>query len=421
MKLRTVRDASLKDQRVIMRVDFNVPMKDGKVQDDTRIRAALPTINYILEQNPKYLILMSHLGDPKKDGKKAKEKAEKEGKPFDQEAYLNSKHRMKPVSEYLGTLLSKPVGFVAETTGKLVDDVVSQLSAGSLLMLENTRFDARETSKEALERDALAQELAKLADVYVNDAFGTAHRDHASTCSITKFMNGKVYAGYLIEKEVKYIDPMVTAPERPMVAIIGGSKVSSKIAVLDSLLKNAQSMIIGGGMAYTFLKAQGHTIGTSLVEDDFIDTAKNILSEAEKKGVKIVLPVDHIGSKKFADEDPISIESIDIPDGMMGMDVGPQTIAMYKSVLETAKSIVWNGPVGVFEFDHFANGTKQLALLVADVKGRGGISVVGGGDSVAAVNKFNLAEKMSHVSTGGGASLEYLEGKVLPGIAALCQ
>lgn len=421
MKLRTVRDASLAGKKVIMRVDFNVPMKDGKVQDDTRIRAALPTINYILEQNVRALILMSHLGDPKKDTKKAKEKAEKEDKPFDENAYLESKHRMKPISEYLATLLGKPVAFVGQTTGITVEEAINKLPEDGVLMLENTRFDPRETSKDSTERDAMAQELAKLADVYVNDAFGTAHRDHASTCSITKFMNGQVYAGFLIEKEVKYIDPMVTSPEHPMVAIIGGSKVSSKIAVLESLLKNAQSLIIGGGMAYTFLKCQGHTVGTSLVEDDYLETAKNILSAAEKKGVQIILPVDHIGAKKFADEEPIAVESIDIPDGIMGMDVGPMTLDLYRKVLATAKSVVWNGPVGVFEFNHFANGTKELALMVADVKARGGTSVVGGGDSVAAVNKFNLADKMSHVSTGGGASLEYLEGKVLPGIAALCK
>ena len=421
MNLRTVRDASLAGKKIIMRVDFNVPMKDGKVQDDTRIRAAMPTIEYILEQKPQALILMSHLGDPKKDGKKAKEKAEKEGKAFDEEAYLNGKHRMEPVSKYLGTLLGKNVAFVNQTTGSAVEDAISKLPAGGVLMLENTRFDPRETSKDSAERDAMAQELAKLADIYVNDAFGTAHRDHASTCSITKFMNGQVYAGFLIEKEVKYIDPMVTAPEHPMVAIIGGSKVSSKIAVLESLLKNAQSMIIGGGMAYTFLKCQGHTVGISLVEDDYLDTAKQILDAAEKKGVKIILPVDHIGAKKFADEDPIAVESVDIPEGIMGMDVGPKTLELYRQVLSTAKSVVWNGPVGVFEFNHFANGTKELAMMVAEVKSRGGTSVVGGGDSVAAVNKFDLADKMSHVSTGGGASLEYLEGKILPGIAALCK
>jgi phosphoglycerate kinase len=419
INLKSIANANLHGKKVIMRVDFNVPMKDGYVQDDTRIRAALPTMDYILSQGVTGLILMSHLGDPQKDTKKAKEKAEAAGKVFNEESYLNGKHRMVAVAQYLAQLIDKPVEFVQGCTGSDVEFVAKKMDHGSILMLENTRFDSRETSKDQNERDSMAQELAKLADVYVNDAFGTAHRDHASTCSIAKFMNGQVYAGFLMEKEVKYLDPLVNNPEQPMVAIIGGAKVSSKIAVLESLLKNAKGLIIGGGMAYTFLKARGYNVGKSLVEDDYIDTAKQLLASADARGVEIILPVDHACSETFSDTPAIAIDIIDIPDHLMGMDVGPKTLNNYKNLLSTAKSIIWNGPVGVFEFDHFAAGTKALAMMVAEVKDRGGISVVGGGDSVAAVNKFHLADKMSHVSTGGGASLEYLEGKVLPGIKAL--
>ncbi|MBO5124971.1 MAG: phosphoglycerate kinase [Spirochaetaceae bacterium] len=418
--IKTVKDIDLKGKRVIMRVDFNVPMKDGVVQDDTRIQAALPTIKYILEQSPRSLVLMSHLGDPKKDVKKAKEKAEKAGKSFtaaDEEAFINGKNKMKPVSEYLAKVLGKEVAFAEGCFGQKV--VVDALPEGGVLMLENTRFNAEETSKDTQEQKKLAQELAAYGDVYVNDAFGTAHRAHASTATIAQFMDVKV-GGFLMEKEVKYLEPMVTNPPKPMVAIIGGAKVSSKIAVLESLLKNASALIIGGGMAYTFLKAQGHSIGKSLVEDDFIDTAKSLLKAAEEKGARIILPVDHLGAAEFSpDAAAVAIDGADIPDNLMGMDVGPKTLAIYKEAILSAKSIVWNGPVGVFEFEAFAKGTGEVAHLVAEATAKGAVSVVGGGDSVAAVNKFNLASKMSHVSTGGGASLEFLEGKTLPGIAVL--
>ncbi|MCI6663372.1 MAG: phosphoglycerate kinase [Spirochaetia bacterium] len=418
--IKTVKDIDLKGKRVIMRVDFNVPMKEGVVQDDTRIQAALPTIKYILEQSPRSLVLMSHLGDPKKDVKKAKEKAEKAGKTFtaaDEEAFINGKNRMKPVSEYLAKVLGKDVAFAEACFGQKA--VVDTLPEGGVLMLENTRFNPEETSKDVEEQKKLAQELATYGDVYVNDAFGTAHRAHASTATIAQFMDVKV-GGFLMEKEVKYLEPMVTNPPKPMVAIIGGAKVSSKIAVLESLLKNASALIIGGGMAYTFLKAQGHTIGKSLVEDDFIDTAKSLLKAADEKGAKIILPVDHLGAAEFSpNAAAVAIDGADIPDNLMGMDVGPKTLAIYKDAILNAKSIVWNGPVGVFEFEAFAKGTGEVAQLVAEATSKGAVSVVGGGDSVAAVNKFNLASKMSHVSTGGGASLEFLEGKTLPGIAVL--
>ncbi|MCQ2981838.1 MAG: phosphoglycerate kinase [Treponemataceae bacterium] len=419
--IKTVKDIDLKGKRIVMRVDFNVPMKDGVVQDDTRIMAALPTIKYIVEQNPRSLVLMSHLGDPKKDVKKAQEKAEKAGKTWtdaDAEKFINGKNRLEPVVKYFAEKLGKPVVFLPDALGQKA--AIDALPEGGIAMLENTRFHKEETSKDGAERDVMAKELATYGDIFVNDAFGTAHRDHASTASIARFLPTSV-GGFLMEKEVKYIEPMVTSPAKPMTAIIGGAKVSSKIAVLESLLKNASTLIIGGGMAYTFLKAQGHSIGKSLVEDDFIETATNLLKSAADKGVKILLPVDHVAAAEFADKDPVAIDAIDLPADLMGMDVGPKTVALYKEAILASKSIVWNGPVGVFEFENFAKGTAEVAHLVAEATGKGAMSVVGGGDSVAAVNKFNLASKMSHVSTGGGASLEFLEGKTLPGIACLEQ
>ena len=419
--IKTVKDVDLKGKRIIMRVDFNVPMKDGVVQDDTRIMAALPTIKYILEQNPRSLVLMSHLGDPKKDVKKAQEKAEKAGKTWtdaDAEKFINGKNRMAPVVKYFAEKLGKDVTFLPDALGQKA--AIDALPEGAVAMLENVRFHKEETSKDDAERESMAKELATYGDIFVNDAFGTAHRDQASTATIAKFMKAEPVGGFLMEKEVKYLEPMVTNPPKPMVAIIGGAKVSSKIAVLESLLKNAAYLVIGGGMAYTFLKAQGHSVGKSLVEDDFIDTAKKLLADAEAKGVKILLPVDHVAAAEFSpDAKPVAVDSVEIPADVMAMHVGPKTVEIYKKAIAEAKSIVWNGPVGVFEFDVFAKGTEAVAKLVAEATGRGAMTVVGGGDSVAAVNKFNLASKMSHVSTGGGASLELLEGKTLPGIAIL--
>jgi 3-phosphoglycerate kinase len=416
MAIKTVKSADLKGKRVIMRVDFNVPMKDGVVQDDTRITAAIPTITYILDHGVKTLTLMSHLGDPSKDSKKAREKAERDGKAFDEAAYIKGKHRMAPVAEYLAKKLGKPVVFAGEDGCYGKKAFIDGQKDGTVIMLENTRFHKEETAREAADRDKLAKELASYGDIFVNDAFGTAHRDHASTASIAKFVPVSV-AGFLMEKEVDYLEPIVTNPQKPLVAIIGGAKVSSKIAVLESLLKNSAALVIGGGMAYTFLKAQGHKTGKSLVEDDQLDTAKKIADAASKAGVEIVLPVDQVAAETFdAAAKPVPVDSQDLPDTLMGLDVGPKTIAKYKEVLAKAKTIVWNGPVGVFEFEAFAKGTEEVAKLVAEATGRGAITVVGGGDSVAAVNKFGLASKMSHVSTGGGASLELLEGKKLPGI-----
>jgi 3-phosphoglycerate kinase len=418
--IKTVKSVDLKGKRVIMRVDFNVPMKDGVVQDDTRIMAALPTIQYILEQGVKSLTLMSHLGDPSKDMKKAKEKAEKDGKSFDEDSYIKGKHRMAPVAAYLESKLGKPVIFAGQETpgdgcyGKKA--FIEGQADGAVIMLENTRFHKEETAKEPADLDKLAKELASYGDIFVNDAFGTAHRDHASTASIAKFVSVSA-AGFLMEKEINYLEPIVVNPQKPLVAIIGGAKVSSKIAVLESLLKNSSALIIGGGMAYTFLKAQGYKVGKSLIEDDQIDTAKKILAAAQSAGVQIILPLDHVAATSFdANSSPVPVDGLDLPDSMMGLDVGPKTVNRYKEIIATAKTIVWNGPVGVFEFDAFAKGTEEVAKLVAEATGKGGITVVGGGDSVAAVNKFGLASKMSHVSTGGGASLELLEGKKLPGI-----
>ena len=418
--IKTVKDVALTGKRIVMRVDFNVPMKDGVVQDDTRIMAALPTIKYILEQNPRSLVLMSHLGDPKKDVKKAQEKAEKAGKTWteaDAEKFINGKNRMSPVVKYFAEKLGKDVTFLPDALGQKA--AIDALPDGGVAMLENTRFHKEETSKDAAERDSMAKELASYGEIFVNDAFGTAHRDHASTASIAKFVDVKV-GGFLMEKEVKYLEPMLKDPPKPMVAIIGGAKVSSKIAVLESLLKNASALVIGGGMAYTFLKVQGYNIGRSLVEDDYAETAKKLLADAKAKGVEIILPVDHVGAAEYsADSAPVAIDGIDIPDTLMALDVGPKTIALYEKAISSAKSVVWNGPVGVFEFDNFSKGTRTVAELVAAATGKGAVTVVGGGDSVAAVNKCGLVSKMSHVSTGGGASLEFLEGKTLPGIACL--
>ena len=419
--IKTVKDIDLTGKRIVMRVDFNVPMKDGVVQYYTRIMSELPTIKYILEQKPRSLVLMSHLGDPKKDVKKAQEKAEKAGKTWtdaDTENFINGKNRMAPVVKYFAEKLGQEVKFLPDALGQKA--AVDALPEGGVAMLENTRFHKEETSKDAAERDVMAKELASYGDIFVNDAFGTAHRDQASTASIAKFVKVKV-GGFLMEKEVKYIEPMVTNPAKPMIAIIGGAKVSSKIAVLESLLKNASALIIGGGMAYTFLKAQGHTIGKSLVEDDFIQTAKDLLAKAAEKKVRIVLPVDHIGAESFgADAAAVAVNDIDIPDNLMGMDVGPKTLDIYKKEILGAKSIVWNGPVGVFEFENFAHGTGEIAKYVAEATQKNGAySLVGGGDSVAAVNKFGLADKVSYVSTGGGAMLEAIEGKTLPGVAAI--
>lgn len=391
MKIRTVRDLDLKDKRCLVRVDFNVPLNDGVITDDTRIKAALTTLNYILDQDGASLVVMSHLGRPKGEVKK--------------------EFSLSHVKARLSELLNREVMMAGDCIGEEVSSQIKSLKPGEVLLLENLRFHQEETKNDPV----FAEKLALNGDVYINDAFGTAHRAHASTEGVSHFLPSA--GGFLIEKEVNFFEPLVTDPAKPFVAIIGGAKVSSKISVLESLLKNCSTLIIGGGMAYTFLKAKGFTIGNSLFEEDFIDTAVNLMKSAAEKGVNILLPIDHLAASEFSDTaEAIVIEDENIPEGLSGMDIGSKTLESYREVIKNSKSLVWNGPLGVFEFSNFAKGTLEVAELVASCNG---ITVVGGGDSVAAVNKFGFADRINHVSTGGGASLEYLEGKILPGIAAL--
>jgi len=391
MPVKTLHDLDLKGKRVLIRADFNVPLKEGMITDDTRIRAVLPTLQYVLGQEGTSLILMSHLGRPK-------------GEP-DPELSL------QPVAKRLSELLGREVKMAKDCIGEETEKSVSELQAGDVLLLENLRFHNAEKNNDP----EFAKKLASLGDVYVNDAFGTAHRAHASTEGVAHLL--PCAAGFLIEKEVKFFEMILQNPEKPFVAIIGGAKVSSKIGVLESLLPKCTTLIIGGGMAYTFLKAQGRSIGKSLLEEDFLDTAVNLLKSAEKHGVNIILPRDHVVADEFSeDAKPEYIDSVDIPEGKIAMDIGEKTFNALKDAIINANTLVWNGPLGVFEFEAFAKGTLETAKLVAQCSGT---TVVGGGDSVAAVNKFGLADKINHVSTGGGASLEYLEGKQLPGIVAL--
>ncbi|MDC7246359.1 MAG: phosphoglycerate kinase [Sphaerochaetaceae bacterium] len=391
MKLQTVKNIDLTGKRVLIRVDFNVPVKDGKVGDDTRIKSALPTIRYILEQEGTSLVVMSHFGRPK--GKK------------------NPDFSMAPIADRFSELLGKEVKLASDVISDEVTAQVEALKSGEVLLLENVRFYKEEESNDP----EFAKKLAAYGEVYINDAFGTAHRAHASTEGVAHYLPSA--AGFLIEKEVKFFAPLLDNPEKPFVAIIGGSKVSSKISVLESLLRTCDTIVIAGGMAYTFLKVQGHAIGKSLLEEDYIEVARSFLDKAKEKNVSVILPLDHVGATKFdQNAEAVPVDSVDIPEDLIGMDVGPKTLAAVADALKSARSIVWNGPMGVFEFDSFAEGTKKVAQMVADCEG---VTVVGGGDSVAAVNKFGYADRIDHVSTGGGASLEFLEGKELPGIKAL--
>lgn len=390
MVLNTINEADLKGKRVVIRVDFNVPVKNGVVTDATRIKAALPTINYILD-NGASVVVMSHFGRPK--GQK------------------NPDFSMAPIAAEFEKLLGKKVKLACDVIGPEVEAEVKALNPGEVLLLENVRFYKEEEGNDP----DFAKALASYGDLYCNDAFGTAHRAHASTEGVSHYLPS--YAGFLIEKEVKFMAPLLENPEHPFVAVIGGSKVSSKITVLESLVKTCDTIVIGGGMAYTFLSVLGHKIGKSLYEADYVETAKAFLAKAEAKGVKVILPLDHVCAAAFAeDAAPVSVDGQDIPDDLMGMDIGPKTVAEIVAAIKSAKNVVWNGPMGVFEFAAFAKGTGEVAKALADSDA---VSVVGGGDSVAAINKFGLASQISHVSTGGGASLEFLEGKTLPGIKAL--
>ncbi len=389
---KTVKDIDVRGKKIIARCDFNVPQKEGEITDDTRIRAALPTIEYLIEEGAA-VILMSHLGRP-------------EGEP-------NMKYTLKPVAKRLSELLGKEVIF-AESPVVVDDDVrakATSLKAGEVMLLENVRFRKEETKN----GPEFAKELASLADIFVNDAFGTAHRAHASTAGVADYL--PAVSGFLIEKEVKFLGNAVENPKRPFVAIMGGAKVGDKISVIENLLKKVDTLIIGGGMAYTFYKALGYEIGTSILDKDSIDLAKSLLKRAEEKGVKLLIPVDVLCAKEFKNEaETLICDSDDMPEDMMGMDIGPKTIELYKKEIERAQTVVWNGPMGVFEMENFAKGTLEIAKALGESEA---VTIIGGGDSAAAVEQFGLADKMTHISTGGGASLEFLEGKELPGIAVL--
>ena len=386
----SVKDIDLKGKRALVRCDFNVPLKDGVITNDKRIVAALPTIKYLSDEGAR-VILCSHLGRPKGE--------------WLPEASL------APVAARLSELLGKPVRMSRDVIGEDAKNISETLKDGEIALLENVRYYKEETNNDP----DFAKELASLADVFVNDAFGTAHRAHASTAGVADYL--PAVCGFLIQKEIEVMGGALENPARPFVAVLGGAKVSDKIGVITNLLEKVDTLIVGGAMAYTFLKAQGHSVGASLCEDDKLDLAKEILEKAEEKGVRFLLPVDHVGAEKFDESaEAVAVPGADIPEGLMGMDIGPETVKLYSEALSGAGTVVWNGPMGVFEFKQFAEGTLAVAKAIADSNA---VSIIGGGDSVAAVTKLGFADKMTHISTGGGASLEFLEGKELPGIAVL--
>ncbi|MEK1381423.1 phosphoglycerate kinase [Limosilactobacillus fermentum] len=394
----TVEDLDLAGKKVLMRVDFNVPIKDGVVGDDNRIVAALPTIKYVLDHQGK-AILFSHLGRIKKE---------------DDKPGLS----MRPVAERLSNLLNMPVTFVPVTEGPQLEDAIAKMEDGQVLVVQNTRYedvkDGKYVKRESGNDPELGKYWASLGDLFINDAFGTAHRKHASNVGIASNMPGKAAAGFLMEKEIKFLGDAVTNPVRPFVAILGGAKVSDKIGVINNLLDKADKVIVGGGMTYTFYAAKGIKIGNSLVEEDKIDVAKEIL---EKAGDKLVLPVDNVVADKFANDANTKVVEGDIDDGWMALDIGPKSIEEFKKVLADAKTVVWNGPMGVFEMSNFAKGTLEVGQFLGTLEGA--TTIVGGGDSTAAAKQLGISDKLTHISTGGGASLAYLEGDVLPGIAAI--
>ncbi len=389
MNKQTVRDVDLTGKRVLIRVDFNVPLDGDKVTDDTRVRAAIPTLKYILEQNPRYIALMSHLGRPK-------------GEP-------KPEFSLRPVVPVLAELLGTDVAFAEDCVGEVAQKAAGALPEGGVLLLENTRFHAEETKND----EAFARQLAELGDIYVNDAFGSAHRAHASTEGVTHYL--PAVGGFLMEKELAYLANAVESPERPFVAILGGAKVSDKIGVIESLLSKCDRLLIGGGMANTFFKAQGYDMGDSLVEAEALDTAKDLLAQSSGK---LMLPDEVVIADAFDNEANTRViaPSDGVPAGWRVLDISPGAVEAFREVLKDARTIVWNGPMGVFEMPNFAKGTYQIAEILAE---SGATTVIGGGDSVAAVKKAGLGERMSHISTGGGASLELLEGRELPGVAAL--
>lgn len=385
-----MKDIDVKGQRVFVRVDFNVPMADGSITDETRIRAAIPTIEYLVEQGAK-VILASHLGRPKGE--------------------VKEDMRLTAVGIRLAELMGKPVTKLDESIGQAVEEAVANMQDGDILLLENVRFHAGEEKNDP----TLAQQFAQLADIYVNDAFGAAHRAHASTEGIAKHI--PAVSGFLMQKELDVLGKALSNPEHPFTAIIGGAKVKDKIGVIESLLEKVDHLIIGGGLSFTFIKAQGHDIGKSLLEEDKIELAKSFIEKAKVKGVQLHMPVDAVVANEFSQDAETQIVDVEaIPADWMGLDIGPKTAANYAEVIKNSKLIIWNGPMGVFEMDKFANGTKTVADAMATTAG---YTVIGGGDSAAAVEKFEVADKMDHISTGGGASLELMEGKELPGIVAL--
>lgn len=391
----TIDKVELKGKRVLVRVDFNVPLDENlNITDDIRITESLPTIKKIVAEGGK-AILMSHLGRPK-------------GGP-------NPKYSLKPTAKRLGELLGKEVKLAPDCIGAETKAMVDAMKNGDVLILENVRFHAEEEKNDP----EFAKQLAELGDVYINDAFGSAHRAHASTEGVTKFIKTSA-AGYLMQKELDYLGGAITNPKRPYVAILGGAKISGKIDVINNLLGKVDTLIVGGGMAYTFYKAEGKEIGTSLLEAEKIDLAKEVLANAKKSGIKFLLPKDVVVASEFNNDSPSTVVSVDaIPADKMGLDIGPETVKLFSAELANAKTIVWNGPMGVFEMDNFAKGTNAIAQALVDATAKGAITVIGGGDSAAAITKAGLKDKVSHVSTGGGASLEFLEGKALPGVVAL--